>query len=147
MGASLLGKSMEQKHNITEFWRAAEQGDLQTVRQFVEVGVDIHSRFEYALRTALQNGYLDMVDFLVAKGADIQSMKERAFMEAARKGNYTTLRYILALGVDPKLDLRQAPEEVREWIAQYINSSTLNDKLQNSLAEKPDRASFNEGKL
>lgn len=59
------------------------------------------------------------------------------------------MRYLLSLGTDPKLDLRTAPEEVRQWIAQYINSSNLNNKLQNSLPEKEDKQAsrVNDGKL
>lgn len=128
---------------------ACENGHIEVAKYLLEQGADIHAEREIVLRFALQTGNLEMATFLIENGADIHLIKESSLILAAKIANYPTIRYLLALGTDPKLDFRQATEEVRVWIDQYINSSNLNDKLQNSLAEKPDKpaSEFNDGKI
>ncbi|WP_175888067.1 ankyrin repeat domain-containing protein [Burkholderia contaminans] len=141
-GADRLGKN----NALNE---CVEHGHIEIAKYLLEHGANIHSQKERALRIALDAGQLDMAIFLVEQGSDIHSVKEEALIGAARKAHYPIMRYLLSLGTDPKLDFRTAPEEVKEWMAQYINSSTLNDKLQNSLPEKEDKpaSKVNNGKL
>lgn len=170
------GAEMEEPlYSSAEFWTAAAEGDLDKVQQCMEAGLgkykdaalsfgaqnghlhivrylidegaSLGTRSDSILLRTMREGHFDMADFLIEHGVDINSLKERAFIDAARFSNYPMLRYLFEKGVDPNLDLSKAPEEVRDWIKQYSNSSNLNSKLQNTLAEKPDKINSDDGKL
>ncbi|PRF67829.1 hypothetical protein C6Q09_19330 [Burkholderia multivorans] len=141
------GANLEDKNHALR--ESIEKGHIEVARYLLKHGADIHRHKERALNDALNSGKLDMVSFLVENGADIHAVKERAFITAARRADYPLMRYLLSLDTDPKLDLRTAPEEVKQWVAQYINSITLNNKLQSTLPEKKDKqaSKVNDGKL
>jgi hypothetical protein len=54
-------------------WEAARKGDAPTVKQLLDAGVDVNSKFRYgatALSYACDRGHLDVVRLLLERGAD-----------------------------------------------------------------------------
>lgn len=57
---------------------ATDDGDLQRVKDLVELGANIHADDDAALRIASRNGYLPIVQYLVGRGADVNAENNEA---------------------------------------------------------------------
>ena len=62
-------KAMGVEYNGQEFAKAAGNGDMTTVKRFLDAGMDVNQGGGAALGLAAGRGRLDMVKFLLSKGA------------------------------------------------------------------------------
>lgn len=73
----LLGKSKEDIEKLNRFLEAAaEKGDLESAKQLLDKGADIHTRTYYKetpLWLAARNGHAALVELLRERGGDIES--------------------------------------------------------------------------
>jgi hypothetical protein len=62
--------------SVELFMYAAAGGDMQTVRAFLDHGVDVNAQTQSgsALHAAAVQAQLDVMDFLIAKGADVNAL-------------------------------------------------------------------------
>jgi hypothetical protein len=103
-------------------WRASkvvlsprrDLGEVETWKWLVEIGVDIHSYDEYALRYAVECGHLEVVKYLVKYGANIHACDDLAFRNAACYGHLEVVKYLIDNGANIHADddgaLRYAAE-------------------------------------
>ncbi|MFZ5557185.1 MAG: ankyrin repeat domain-containing protein [Pseudomonadota bacterium] len=86
------------------FGAVVENGDLQTVRAWLDRGLDpnLHAdRIGTGLMIAAWEGNLPMMELFVARGADVNAVNrkdETALMHAAWKGHLAAVRWLLERG-------------------------------------------------
>ena len=111
---------------------AAEQGDLNTVRELLDKGVDIKSTDGWSgtpMMYAAGNGHTAVVELLLSRGADLNEhsrMSRTPLMWAAQRGQDATVRFLLQRGA--KLDLRDREEKTALMLAEEegkTNTATL----------------------
>ncbi|WBM69698.1 ankyrin repeat domain-containing protein [Buttiauxella sp. WJP83] len=97
---------MSQKELIAEFLNAAEQGQLENLKQCLNDGVDINATNRQG-RTAITLASLhqkyDCIDYLIAAGADINKQDETCFnpfLLSCLNNDLTLLRLILPANPD-----------------------------------------------
>ncbi len=59
-----------------KFWKAAKAGDVETIQQALDVGVDVDAKTNYgatALAFAAERGHLNVVKILIEAGADVNN--------------------------------------------------------------------------
>jgi len=79
---------------------SAEHGHLDVVKYLVEQGADIHAYDDEALRGSACNGHLDVVKYLVELGADIHAYDDDALRYSACNGHLDVVKYLVELGAD-----------------------------------------------
>ena len=86
----------------SDIWRAAYQGDLEGVKQYIQQGVavDAHENKNRAtaLLLAARRGHLAIVEFLLSKGADPQIANKdgmTALMAASATGNTDIVKVLV----------------------------------------------------
>ena len=88
------------------FIKAAQNGELEMVKYFIQEGVNINSvvpNMGTALSAAAQNGKLTTVKYLVTQGADLDIGIQNhgtALMRAAQNGKLKTVEYLLSQDAD-----------------------------------------------
>jgi ankyrin repeat protein len=106
--------------------KAAEEGNLKTVKFLVENGANIHCNNEAPLHYAVKNGHLKTVKYLVEQGADIHARNDYAVRWAARKGHFEIVKYLVENGADiyarNELALSWAVTNNHFRIANYLKS-------------------------
>lgn len=89
-------------------WKAAEQGDLQTVRTLVDQGVPINEQYGYAnaiakpptsLGIAAYYGHVEVVRFLLDRGAGTEQDRHNALFWSATNGQVRVVQLLLDRGV------------------------------------------------
>ena len=75
---------------------AIEDGHLDIVKFFIELGTDSHS----ALQLAAKNGRLNIVQYFVSLGANIRADNDWALITAASEGHLNVVKYLIKLGAD-----------------------------------------------
>ena len=93
-----------------ELVKAVESGNLQKVKDLVNLGVNIHAKDERALRWAALDGHLDIIKYLVKQGADIHIQYDEAFRWAAYKGHLNIIKYLVKQGANIHINNDQALE-------------------------------------
>ncbi len=79
---------------------ASQNGHLDVVKYLVKNGSDINAYFDGALRLASQNGHLDVVKYLVENGADINAYSGGALRESSLHGHLDVVKYLVKNGAD-----------------------------------------------
>ena len=106
MGLFQLLTSMDQEELNAIFITAAKVGDLDTVKDLLQFGADIHANNDSALRLAARNGQTEMVQELLQptcgfiQGADIHAMNDGALKYAAENGHTETVQALLLRGAN-----------------------------------------------
>lgn len=73
------GANLKDAKALPVIMQASELGNIEQVRQLLELGVDVNSRFDEgftALHAAAASGHTNIVDLLLAKGADVNAQDE-----------------------------------------------------------------------
>lgn len=89
-----------------KFIKAAEEGDLVKVEQYLKEGADIHAvgqetaEPDEALFLAIQNGHLDIIKYLVQNGADILTGESTLIIDAVESNRLDITEYLLENGID-----------------------------------------------
>jgi len=79
---------------------AAKNGDLDSVKNLVEQGANIHTDDGYALKLAAGNGHPAVVKYLVEQGADSHKRGDMACLWAAMNGHWDIVKYLVEQGAD-----------------------------------------------
>ncbi|WP_353289054.1 ankyrin repeat domain-containing protein [Wolbachia endosymbiont (group A) of Pogonocherus hispidulus] len=134
-----LFKTSEQQvtdgYSNTSLHLAAEQGNLNAVKYFVEKGGDISAQDEMGytpLHLAAKQGNLDIIKYLVEKGADVDVYQggwgySTPLHLAAANGHLDTVKYLMGKGANPnaidgdgKTPLQRANEKGISDIVEYL---------------------------
>lgn len=83
---------------------SARNGHLKTVRFLTEKGADIRAQNDYALRWSAQNGHLEVVKYLVEQGANIHARDDAALRYSAMNGHLEVVKLLLEKGADIHAD-------------------------------------------
>lgn len=90
--------------NSPELVRASQKGDLESVRQFVEAGVEVNSTDEHGMGPLL-TFTPSVVEYLLSKGADPNRQKNESgapvLVGVAYMNNAECVRLLLEGGADP----------------------------------------------
>jgi ankyrin repeat protein len=93
---------------------AASKGDLNTVKQLLDKGVNPNSKDSdgsTALEEAASKGHSEVVDFLIKKGAKVNGRNKdgaTALMFAAWGGHTETVKLLLSKGANPNVTARSS---------------------------------------
>ena len=91
------------ENNIKEYAlsRIAYSGNLDTLQQLIEFGIDVHIDNEYCLRIASSRGNLSMVQYLIEKEqANIHALDDYALRYAAFFGHFSVVKYLVEHGAN-----------------------------------------------
>lgn len=128
--------------------KAAAYGHIHVVQYLHQLGIDITSEGNLAVRWAAESGHLDVVKYLYAHGADIHACNEQAFRLAARKGHYELVCYLHAEGADLHAchddAVRQAAKRGNMDVVHYLHAKGADLRAHNDYAI---RKSAKHGKL
>ena len=117
------GEKMTNEEKLIE---AAEEGDLQEVKQLTQHGADIHAENDYALQLAARNGHLEVVKYLIQSGAEIHAGNDAALRWAARNGHLEVIKYLIRSGADIHAGndaaFRWASENGHLEVVEYLKS-------------------------
>ena len=106
----------------TEFFEAAANNDLETIKKCIGKGYDINTQdsddeLVTALHVASRNGYTDMTRLLLEKGADVDlgdCYGHTPLFFACEHGHADVVRLLLEAGADPAIretENNETPEE------------------------------------
>lgn len=109
------GGSDDADYNVQEYLRAAMNGDVARVRQFLRAGVDVDVAYQNgakALISAVKRGHTEVVKLLIELGVDIETKGEvkawgvkfrsDALAMAAEEGRLEIVRLLIKAGIDVK---------------------------------------------
>jgi len=91
---------------IPPIYEAAERGDLDKVKAFIEEGTDVNVKSNNGstpLYLAAYGGHMDVVELLIAKGADVNASNNWGWTPlhtAANQGNRDIVELLLAKGAN-----------------------------------------------
>ncbi|WP_175888099.1 GNAT family N-acetyltransferase [Burkholderia contaminans] len=74
---------------------AAERGNNEVMKLFIEHGADVHALTDAAICGASKNGHLDCVKTLVNHGADIRALSSFPLLIAAHRGHNHIVSYFI----------------------------------------------------
>lgn len=139
--SQILNKEpVTEEYSNTSLHLAAEQGNLNAVKYFVEKGGDISAQDEMGytpLHLAAKQGNLDIIKYLVEKGADVDVYQggwgySTPLHLAAANGHLDTVKYLMGKGANPnaidgdgKTPLQRANEKGHLNIVEYFASRGL----------------------
>lgn len=73
---------------------------VETFKQLIAAGADIHVCEDYALRCAAYNGHIEVVKYLITAGADIHACEDEALSSAAENRHLEIVKYLVEAGAD-----------------------------------------------
>jgi Ankyrin repeats (3 copies) len=85
---------------VESVWMFSSQEDLETVRSFLRVGVDVHLLDDWALRVASGKGHYDVIRLLLEAGADVHAESDWALRVSSKEGNRLVVDLLLEAGAD-----------------------------------------------
>lgn len=84
--------------DLNSFLSAARTGDISTLRNCLENGVDIHLCNDLALRYAKENAQTEAVIFLLENGANIYVLDDVELRLASSNGDAEKVKHLLEKG-------------------------------------------------
>ena len=72
-------------------------GKLELVKYLAENGADVSNCNSASLRAAAEHGHLEVVKYLFEKGSDIHALNDRALLMARNIGNIAVVKYLESL--------------------------------------------------
>ena len=69
-------ESETQNDNITAAFRACETGNLDMLKEFISIGIDVNMKDQYGyslLHKAVREEHINIVEFLIENGADVNA--------------------------------------------------------------------------
>lgn len=115
---AVAAKSLTDDESV-EFTQALGQGDMKTVKKYVEAGVDVNvTYFAWApIQMAATKGQTALVKYLTEKGADVNYVhpltKMTAFHLAAYDGHTDIVKYLAEKGADINKKMRADVDIIR----------------------------------
>lgn len=115
-------------HSFMPLWKAAADGDLESVQSFIEEKSTTYSRrypgfpsdnIDHALVCAASSGHLEVVKFLVSIGINVAVECSAAVWQAASAGHLEVVKYLVSLGAD-----------VTEWDDSALRSSVRHNHIE-----------------
>lgn len=110
-------------YRYKELYLACEQGDLEKIKNLVNKGVDIHTRFGsnyypiekvgeltiinypysnyYPIEIASENGHLEVVKWMYSIGCDVTNKKIYAMQYAIYCGHIEVVKFLYSIGCKP----------------------------------------------
>ncbi len=85
---------------ISKFLSGSQLGRLDHVIISLNIGDNIHTDDDYALRYSSQNGHLDIVKYLVDLGANIHAQSDAALRNSSRNGQIEVVKYLIGVGAN-----------------------------------------------
>ena len=70
------GESSKNYWEVTGIWKAAEDGNIEAVKQHLAAGTDVNAKNRHGnspLQLAALMGHKEIVELLIAKGADVNA--------------------------------------------------------------------------
>ena len=107
------------------FIEAVECNGLEKVKDYIDQGVSVNYGNDFALRQAVNFGYLDIVKLLLKRGANPRVYDDMIMYQAARYGRLEIIKCLITYGIDVKSN-----KEVL-LLAKENNHQTLVDFLEN----------------
>jgi ankyrin repeat protein len=101
-------EKLSKQNGNTDLMNAAASGDLQLVKQLIDLGADVNAANKFgstALMGAAAGGYLPIVQELIEHQANVNAQgKDRStsLMFAARNGHVAIVEYLMNQGADLK---------------------------------------------
>ena len=95
--------------------------DPEVVRRLIADGADVHTRDDYALLWAVQNGHTEIVKILLEAGADVHVDDDYPLRWAAEYGHTETVRLLLEAGAD----VHAASDDALRWAAKNGHIETV----------------------
>ena len=80
----------------SELLEAVKNNDLESIKDLVEQGANLHTENEEALRCAAEKGHLEVVKYLI----DLHASEDGALRWAAEYGQLEVVKYLLEHGAD-----------------------------------------------
>jgi len=113
---NLLSQGANIHINNSEALReAAYYGYFEIVKILIERGANIHSGDDYALRFSARNGHLEIVKFLVTHGASIHANDAHALRTAAFHSHLEIVKFLVAQGANIHARDDEALKESARW--------------------------------
>ena len=76
-------------------------GNLEILKHFIDLGVDIHQSNEFALKTSIKKGHLELVKILIEKGANLDLIDESVLLELVNDDcKLECLKYLIKIKLD-----------------------------------------------
>ncbi len=121
-----INKSNDQKY----LWKGSRNGRLDQVIISLNVGANIHGKFDAALRYSSENGHTEVVKYLISAGANIHEWSDYALRWASRNGHLNIVRYLVNNGANIHADndgaLRLASQNGQIEVVKYLISAGAN---------------------
>ncbi len=119
---------------------AAENGNLQKVKRYLDEGDDIHYDSDYALRWTAFYGHLEVVELLLDRGADIHADihadGDAAFRWSSEKGHVKVVKLLLDYGADKSANnyeaLKRAKKNNHKEVIDLLENYFPSGKQKNS---------------
>ena len=89
---------------------ASLKGDVEVVRQMIDMNADVGAQDNRALRSASAHGHTEVVKLLFLKGADLQAVQNDAIKEASTSGKIDTVQFLIGVGSSCDGALERASE-------------------------------------
>ena len=100
-------ESETQNDNITAAFRACETGNLDMLKEFISIGIDVNMKDQYGyslLHKAVREEHINIVEFLIENGADVNAedlAENTPLYYAIETGNVNEVKML----VDNKADI------------------------------------------
>jgi len=109
-----------------KFIDRAQEGNLELVKMYIQLGVNIHTKDDCALMWSSNNGHLSVVKYLVEHGANIHAKDNYALQWACFNGHLDVVVYLVKQGAnihaDKDLALRWASNNGHTEVVKYLKS-------------------------
>jgi len=81
--------------DLSNFFLAAQNGDIFILKKCLNNGIDIHSCDDLALRLAVKENHTKTIVFLLTHGANAQAVYDASIRKASLRGDVQTLKSLL----------------------------------------------------
>jgi ankyrin repeat protein len=88
----------------TQLIEAAKQGQLDKIKKLIELGANIHSINDRALRLAAYHGHIEVINVLISKGADVHAENDEAIRVASRRGQIKVVKLLIKAGANVNIN-------------------------------------------
>ena len=90
-----------------DIWEAAKQGNIEAVKEYLAIGVNVNAKDEVyggtPLHFAAYRGRKEVAEFLIAEGADVNAKRNNGWVplhHAANKGHMEVVELLIAADAD-----------------------------------------------